>query len=620
MPFNMQRNKKIFSTKKIVGIVFFAIAFFFLLRNYSGAAEQTLNFSSRQTAEVKKYKNNDYAEGEVLVKYKKSAINLKKPSGESKADNFEKEKNFTKLAEFSDLNIRLLQTSDSVDKTIKKLKSDPSIELAEPNFKRYPTATPNDAYFSNYLWALNNTGQTVNGITGTAGADIGAISGWNNESSSAGTAIVADIDTGADYSHPDLVGNMWDGTFCKDENNVSISGGCPNHGWNYAARNNDPSDTDGHGSMTSGIFGASTNNSIGVSGTSYYNHTKIMVIKFGFDVASEINAINFAKNNGAKVINASYGGVDYSQLEKNAIDSFPGIFVAAAGNSGTNNDSSHFYPSDYTSLNIISVASTNQSDYISTFSDYGSTSVDLAAPGENIVSTNNLSAYSIGDGTSFSAPYVSGVSALLYEKNPNLSIEQMRYILLNSGDPLKTSAEIQKINSGKRLNMESALNMANNPPVVPDSTNVYRFWSDTKQHHFFTASEAEKNYVIANYPTSVWSYEGIAYRAFNQTGTGITPVYRFWSDTKQGHFYTASEAEKNYVIANYPTSVWSYEGIAFYVYATQMADTQPVYRFWSDTKQGHFYTASEAEKNYVIANYPTSVWSYEGIAWYVPVN
>jgi hypothetical protein len=620
----MQKIRKIVSIKRIAGVIFFAFVIFFILRDYSGASdEQTLDFSikqSKQTSEVKKRKANDYADGEVLVRYKKSAVNLKKPSGELKADNFEKGKNFTKLAEFSDLNIRLLQTSDSIEKTIKKLNADPSVELAEPNFKRYPTATPNDVYFSNYLWALNNTGQTVDGITGTIGADISAVSGWNNESSLSGTVIVADIDTGTNYSHPDLVGNMWDGTFCKNENNVSISGGCPNHGWNYDAGNNDPSDTDGHGSMTSGIIGASTNNSIGVSGTSYYNHTKIMSVKFGFDVASEINAINFAKNNGAKVINASYGGVDYSQLEKDAIDSFPGVFVAAAGNYGTDNDATHFYPSDYTSLNIISVTSTGQNDHLSTFSDYGPISVDLAAPGENIVSTNNLSTYSMGDGTSFSAPYVSGVSALLYEKNPNLSIEQMRYILLNSGDPLKTSTEMQEINSGKRLNLESALNMANNPPTILASTPVYRFWSSTMHHHFYTASEAEKNYVIANYSTDVWNYEGIAYRAFSQAETGIAPVYRFWSSTMHGHFYTASEAEKNYVIANYSTDVWNYEGIAFYVYTNQMADTQPVYRFWSSTMHGHFYTASEAEKNYVIANYSTDVWNYEGIAWYAPLN
>ena len=99
-----------------------------------------------------------------------------------------------------------------------------------------------------------------------------------------------------------------------------------------------------------------------------------------------------------------------------------------------------------------------------------------------------------------------------------------------------------------------------------------------------------------------------------------SPVYRFWSDQNQGHFYTASELEKNYVIANYPSNIWRYEIIAFYVYLNQIAGTKPTYRFWSDKNKKHFYTASESEKNYVIANYPSNIWRYEGIAWYVPEN
>jgi len=151
-------------------------------------------------------------------------------------------------------------------------------------------------------------------------------------------------------------------------------------------------------------------------------------------------------------------------------------------------------------------------------------------------------------------------------------------------------------------------------------TPIYRFWSDQKQGHFYTASADEKNYIIATYPENVWKYEGEAYNAVQQGAADSTAIYRFWSDQKQHHFYTASEDEKNYVIANYPENVWKYEGIAYYAYAGQISNTNPLYRFWSDTKQGHFYTASEDEKNYIMVTYPTDVWKYEGIAWYVPTN
>ena len=152
------------------------------------------------------------------------------------------------------------------------------------------------------------------------------------------------------------------------------------------------------------------------------------------------------------------------------------------------------------------------------------------------------------------------------------------------------------------------------------TTPVYRFWSDTKQGHFYTSSATERDSIIATYPTNVWSYEGTAYNAFGVQSVGTTPIYRFWSDDKQHHFFTASATEKDLVIATYPSHVWNYEGIAYYAYATEQPSSTALYRFWSDTKQGHFYTASAAEKDYVIATYPANVWNYEGIAWYVPTD
>ena len=150
-----------------------------------------------------------------------------------------------------------------------------------------------------------------------------------------------------------------------------------------------------------------------------------------------------------------------------------------------------------------------------------------------------------------------------------------------------------------------------------DTVSLYRFWSSRYKGHFYTASETERDQVINNYDDDVWRYEGIAYQVFNTQVSESVPVYRFWSSRYKGHFYTASEAEKNNVINNYPDDVWKYEGIAYYTYKSEQTDTKPVYRFWSKEYKHHFYTASEAEKNNVINNYPDDIWKHEGIAWYV---
>jgi hypothetical protein len=145
---------------------------------------------------------------------------------------------------------------------------------------------------------------------------------------------------------------------------------------------------------------------------------------------------------------------------------------------------------------------------------------------------------------------------------------------------------------------------------------VYRFWSPVNARHFYTISESEKDMVIATWP-DVWTYEGPVYLTPAQgSHPGLAPVHRFWSDVLVAHFYTIDEAEKDYVIATYP-DVWLYEGPAFLAWpdGRQPPGTTPVYRFWSDVLGTHFYTANEAEKDYVIATYP-DVWTYETVAWH----
>ena len=145
---------------------------------------------------------------------------------------------------------------------------------------------------------------------------------------------------------------------------------------------------------------------------------------------------------------------------------------------------------------------------------------------------------------------------------------------------------------------------------------VHRFWSPLTGKHFYTTSESEKSKLINSYP-GVWVYEEIAYRAYlEDCARGLAPIYRFWSNSFNSHFYTASEEEKQKLLGTY-SHVWTYEGIAFYGFPEggQPPDALPVYRFWSDRLNGHFYTSSEAEKNKLIENY-RHTWAYEGIAWY----
>ncbi len=151
----------------------------------------------------------------------------------------------------------------------------------------------------------------------------------------------------------------------------------------------------------------------------------------------------------------------------------------------------------------------------------------------------------------------------------------------------------------------------------PEPVPVYRFWSPVHSRHFYTIRAAERDKLINQYP-HVWTYERTAYRAFaDDSRADLAPVYRFWSGTLNAHFYTIDRAERDKLIAKY-SRVWTYEGTAFYAYAEgfQPPDTVPLYRFWSGTLNCHFYTSRESEKQKLIDQY-RSVWTYEGIAWYV---
>lgn len=330
----------------------------------------------------------EYVSGEIIVKYKDSQINLDTSSGKVAAMDFSNRKSLKNKEHLIKNNASVLTIEDgkTVEQKIAELQTDPNVEYAEPNYKRYLSAISSNDTYKDLLWGLDNTGQSVNGTSGTTDKDIDAPEAWTT-SEGTSTVVVAVIDSGVAYNHPDLQANMWDGTGCVDENG-GVLGSC-NYGYDYEDNDKTPLPVDSsHGTHIAGIIAAAKNNSKGVIGVA--PNVKIMAIKFGLDIAGEVKAIDFAIQNGVKIINASFGGSSYSATEYNAINRFKaagGILVASAGNEAVNNEVTHSYPSDYDLDNIISVAATDQDDALASFSNYGATSVDVGAPGETILST-----------------------------------------------------------------------------------------------------------------------------------------------------------------------------------------------------------------------------------------
>jgi len=280
------------------------------------------------------------------------------------------------------------------------LKADPDVELVEPDYLRWTTAIPNDANFSN-LWALQNTGQSVNGTTGTSGADMKFVPARALFRPGMTPPVVGVMDTGIDRTHPDLIGNVWVNPGETAFNNADDDGDGKiddTYGYNFAGSNSDVTDSGYHGTHVCGTIAATGNNGIGVIGAN--DQARLMMLKLSTDgstisSSAEISALQYAvlmKSRGVNLValNASFGGGSFSTAEHDAIVAAGNagiIMCVAAGNSGLNNDTTTFYPASYRLSNMIVVAASDQNDALASFSDYGATTVDLAAPGVNIYST-----------------------------------------------------------------------------------------------------------------------------------------------------------------------------------------------------------------------------------------
>jgi subtilisin family serine protease len=352
---------------------------------------------------------------------------------------------------------------DRTDMATKRLLRERSVQAVEPNFVVRAARLPNDRDFADQ-WGLRNLGH----FDGKAGADVGAPAAW--DVTIGGSVPVAVVDTGVSFKHPDLSGNAWanpgdpvngaddDGDGFKDDVN----------GADFLNGDSEPNDDGGHGTHVAGIIGAQGNNSVGITGVNW--EAQVMGLKFldgngEGNTADAANAIDFAVDHGARVINASWGGPSFSHALYSAIRraSEHGVLVvAAAGNDGVNADSSPDYPAAFDLPNVISVAATDRSDRLLDFSNYGAKSVDLAAPGDDVYSTvpsiSDPSGYAAFSGTSMAAPFVAGAAVLYLSKHPEATVDQLRAALLGSVDRLPTLAG--KTVTGGRLNLARTLGAA----------------------------------------------------------------------------------------------------------------------------------------------------------------
>lgn len=414
----------------------------------------------------------DYVPGELVVRYR---------TGVDAA-----ERAATRRASGARLSVKLpirrmekvkLRAGQDVGQGAAAFERRPEVLYAEPNYIYTAYATPNDPGYGQ-LWGMNNTGQTVNGSAGAAGADIDAAKAWDITTGST-NVTVAVVDSGVEFlDHFDLYTNIWlnpgewpgTGSFDDDSNGLvdDLSG------WDWVDGDMYPIDLNGHGTHVAGTIGARGNDGFGVVGVNW--QVKIMVLRVldanaQGTTANIVSAFQYAGAKGAKVVNASLGGPGYSQAMRDAIVNSPNtLFVVAAGNGGgdqigDNVDVTPDYPCSLTAANLICVAATDQNDNLTGFSNYGATSVDLAAPGTNILSTYPIfkGVFAYENGTSMSSPHVAGAAGLVYAHSAGSTPTSVRNAILGS---VEVQPSLQgKVATGGRLNVFYAL--GGQPPSAP---------------------------------------------------------------------------------------------------------------------------------------------------------
>ena len=449
---------------------------------------------------------------------------------------------------------RARSRSRSVSSLIALLSARRDVLYVEPNYIVHATSEPNDPRFPE-LWGLRNIGQIINGTPGTPGADIQAVAAWDRALGSRNT-IVGVVDTGIDYTHPDLAGNVWSApaSFSVTIGGQTITCAAGTHGFNAINRTCDPFDDHFHGTHVAGTIGAVGNNGVGVAGVNWF--ANVMGLKFlnasgSGTLADAINAIEFAiqakaafSAGGAnvRVLSNSWSGGGFSQAlfdEISRANQNDILFVAAAGNSGTNNDDTPAYPSSYAVPNVVAVAATNNQDALASFSNYGPTSVHLGAPGVQVLSTLPGANYGYFSGTSMATPHVSGAAALLLSRC-TANTAAVKSLLLTSVD--QTPALSGMTITGGRLNVGRAIEACgpagNTSPLVtltdPPNDTTYA----TTESVTLRATAADANGAVAE----VAFYAGTALVGRDQA----SPYELTWTNAAVGTHAMTAVATDNY--------------------------------------------------------------------------
>lgn len=418
------------------------------------------------------FANNDLNKEEYKEQFSKERVIIKFKTNIKEEEKEKVRKTYSKIEskKFETYGIECLQLDgkSSILDIVKELNNNPVIEYAEPDYICYPTIIPNDTYM-NELWGLENCFDT----------DIDATSAWDINMG-ANEVVVAVIDEGLDINHSDIKDNVWinhgeipdDGI--DNDNNGFID---DVNGWDFANDDNsvyDILDGDFHGTHVAGTIAAKANNNNGIVGVA--PNIKIMPLKFmrpeGGYLSDAIEAIEYANMMGVKIANNSWSVPVYAKSLEKAINDYNGVFVVAAGNNGKDADETEQYPASLNCENIISVAAVDILGQLATFSNYGKSTIDVAAPGVGILSLIPNDMYFSANGTSMAAPHVSGIVALLLSEDNTLSVNQICSIINSTTKPLDSLQE--KIITGGMANAYNSLKSICNElqPVSLLETNI----------------------------------------------------------------------------------------------------------------------------------------------------
>ena len=368
-----------------------------------------------------------------------------------------------------------LEPGTTIASAVAALERDDDVLYAEPNVIRRISATPNDPEFGR-LWGLANAGAAVRSRPATVDADIDGSEAYDLARGAG--ALVAVVDTGVALGHPDLVGSRWTNPretvngIDDDLNGYRDDTG----GWDWVDDDADPTDVNGHGTHVAGTVLARADNAIGIAGVAPAATLMPLRVLDGDgsgSVADVAAAYRYAATAGARIVNLSLGGPGLSRIEKDAIAAAPRtLFAVAAGNGGADgigddNDVIADYPCNHDLPNIVCVTATSATDARPSFANTGARTVDLGAPGVDILSTIMNGGTGYESGTSMAAPHVAGAAALLLSRAPNAAVADMRQALLSSVDPVPALAG--RTVTGGRLNAARALGitLADEPPPPP---------------------------------------------------------------------------------------------------------------------------------------------------------